>query len=166
MLPHFTAFEVQNASSTSKSSVDHWIIIINVHNKVDIRLEGGSSQQGLPSSSVWANVWQPGHVITSRRLAQIPMECHAGGRQRSTTPIQNRCIVVQARRHPFVNATTLRNELRNVVRVNISTQTVHNSLRQSGLRSRTQCIRIPLTRLHKQAHLNWAHEHVNWTDKD
>ena len=33
---------------------------------------------------------------------------------------------VQARRHPFVNAIILRNELRNDVGVNISTQTVHS----------------------------------------
>ena len=91
-------------------------------------------------------------------------QCHAGGRQRATTPIQDRFIVVQARRHPFVNATTLRNELRNAVGVNISTQKVHNSLQRSGLRSRRECIRIPLTRLHKQVRLNWTRDHVNWTD--
>ena len=74
--------------------------------------------------------------------------------------------MVQTRRHPFVNVTTLRNELRTAVGINISTQTVHNSLRQSGLRSRRACIRIPLTRLHKQTRLNWTQDHVNWTDHD
>ena len=74
--------------------------------------------------------------------------------------------MLQVRRHPFVNATTLRNALRNAVRVNISTQTVHKSLRQSGFRSRRACIRIPLTRLHKQACPNWAQDYVNWTDTD
>ena len=42
----------------------------------------------------------------------------------------------------------------------------YNRLRQSGIRSRRACIRIPLTRLHKQARLNWAQNHVNWTDSD
>ena len=42
---------------------------------------------------------------------------HDGGRQRATTPRQDRFLVVQARRHPFVDATTLRNELRNAVGV-------------------------------------------------
>ena len=93
-------------------------------------------------------------------------QCHADGRQRATTPIQDRFLVVQARRHPFVNATTLQNELRNAVVVNISTQKVHNSLQPSGLRSRRECIRIPLTRLHKQVRLNWTRDHVNWTDND
>ena len=63
-----------------------------------------------------------------------------------------------------MKATTLRNELRTAVGVNISTQTVYNSLRQSGLRSRRACIRIPLPRLHKQARLNWTQDHLNWTD--
>ena len=92
------------------------------------------------------------------------IQCHDGGRQPATTPRQDRFIVVQATRHPFVNPTTLRNELRNAVGVNISTQTVRNRLRQSGLRSRGTCIHIPLTRLHKQARLNWVQDHVNWTD--
>ena len=35
-------------------------------------LECWSSQQGLPSSSVWAKVWQPEHEIASRRLTQLP----------------------------------------------------------------------------------------------
>ena len=74
--------------------------------------------------------------------------------------------MMQARRHPVVNATTPRNELRNVVGVNISTQTVHNSFRQSVLRPRRECIRIPLTRLHKHARLNWTQDHGNGTDND
>ena len=34
---------------------------------------------------------------------------HAGGRQREITPREDRFLVVQARHHPFVNATTLGN---------------------------------------------------------
>ena len=74
--------------------------------------------------------------------------------------------MVQARRHPFVNATTLRNEFRNAVGINISMQTVRNRVRQSGLRSRRACIRIPLPQLHKQARVDWAQDHVNFTDND
>ena len=125
----------------------------------------GSSQHTV------ANVFGVSQIVIRRALNRFQTsgsanQRHGGGRQRATTPIQDRCLVVQARRHPFVNATTLRNELRNAVGVNISTQTVRNRLRQSGLRSRRGCIRIPLTRLHKQACLNWAQDHVNWTDND
>ena len=91
---------------------------------------------------------------------------HAGGRQRATTPREDRCIVLQVRRHPFVNAIALRNGLRNAVVVNIYTQTVRTCLRQSRLRSRRACICIPLTRLHKQSRLNWAQDQVKWTDND
>ena len=112
------------------------------------------------SQSVTTRAWN--RFKTSNSATQ----CHAGGQQRATTPIQNQFIVVQARRHPFENATTLRNELRNAVGVNISTHTGHNIHGQSGLRSRRECIRIPLTRLHKQARLNWAQDQVNWTDND
>ena len=112
------------------------------------------------SQSVTTRAWN--RFQTSGSAAQ----CHAGGQQRATTPIQNRFTVVQAIYHHFVNAATLRNELGNAVGVNISTQTVHNSLRQSGNRSRRECIRIPLTRLHKQARLKRAQYHVNWTDND
>ena len=90
----------------------------------------------------------------------------ASGYQRANRPRQDRTLVVQARRHPFVNATIPRNELRNTVGVNISSQTVRNHIRQSGIRSRRACIRIPLTRLHKQVRLNWAQDHVKWTDDD
>ena len=93
-------------------------------------------------------------------------QCRVGGRQRPTTPRQDRFLVLQARHHPFVNATTLRNELRNAVGVNISAQTVHNSLQHSCIRSRRACVRIHLTRLHKQARLNWTRDHINLTDND
>ena len=113
------------------------------------------------SQSVTTRAWNIFHASGSAT------QCHAGGRQRATTPRQNQFLVVQARRHPFENATTLRNELRNAVGVNISTHTGHYNIHgQSGVRSRRECIRIPLIRLHKQARLNWAQEQVNWTDND
>ena len=108
------------------------------------------------------------HSVTtraSRRLTQLPSVMLVVEKD-ATTPIQSRFLVVQARHHPFVNAITLLNELRNADGVNISTQTVHNSLWQSGLRSRRACIHISLTRHHKQTRLNWAQFRVNWTDND
>ena len=110
---------------------------------------------------------EPTRAWNGFQTSSSATQFNAGGRQRATTPTQDRFIVVQTRRrHPFVNVTTLRNELRTAVGVNISTQTVHNSIRQSGIQSRRACIRIPLTRLHKQTRLNWTQDHVNWTDHD
>ena len=128
-------------------------------------LECGSAQRRV------ANVFGVSHSVISRAWNRFQTygsatQRHAGGRQRATTPREDRFLVVQARRHPFVNATTRRNEFRNAVGVNISTQIVHNRLHQGGVRSRKACIRSPLPRLHKQARLDWAQDHVNFTDND
>ena len=61
---------------------------------------------------------------------------HAGGRERSTTEVQDRFLVVQARRQRFDNATTLRRDFRNATGVRLSTQTIRNRLHDAGLRSR------------------------------
>ncbi|KAH3839839.1 hypothetical protein DPMN_113276 [Dreissena polymorpha] len=70
-------------------------------------LEVGASQRHVPrklgvSQSVVARMWSRyqmnGNVISRYR----------GGRQRATTQAQDRFIVVQARRHRFMNATALK----------------------------------------------------------
>ena len=128
-------------------------------------LECGSSQRRV------ANVFGVSQNVISRAWNRFQTygsatQRHAGGRQLATIPREDRFLVVQARRHPFVNATTLRNEFGNAVGINISTQTVRNRLQQSGLRSRKACIHISLTRLHKQARLDRAQDHSNFTDND
>ena len=127
-------------------------------------MEYGSSQRRV------ANVFGVSQSVIRARnrfhTSGPSTECPAGGRQRATTPRHYQLLVVQTRLCPFVKATPLRNALKNAVGVNIPTQTVCIRLRQSGLRTRRACIRIPLTRLHKQAHLNWAQDGVNWTYND
>ena len=70
---------------------------------------------------------------------------HAGGRERSTNEVQDRFLVVQARRHRFDNATMLRKDFQNATCVHISTQTIRNRLHDAGLRSRLSAIQVPLT---------------------
>ena len=87
-----------------------------------------------------ANVFGVSQIVITRSWNRFQtsgsgIQRHADGRQRATTPRQGRFLVVQAIRHLFVNATTLRNELMNAVGVNISTHTVRYRLRPSGLRS-------------------------------
>ena len=128
-------------------------------------LECGPSQRRV------ANVFDVSQSVISRAWNRFQTygsatQRHAGDRQRATTPRDDQFLVVQARRHPFVKATTLRYNFRNAIGVNISTQTFRNRLRQSGLRSRKACVRIPMTRLHKQARLDWAQDHVNFTEND
>ena len=70
--------------------------------------------------------------------------CMLGGRERSTNEVQDQFLVVQAWRHRFDNATTLRRDFQNATGVRISTQTIRNRLHDAGLRSRRPAIRVPL----------------------
>ena len=89
-----------------------------------------------------------------------------GGRERSTNEVQDRFLVVQARRLRFDNATTLRRDFQNATGVRISTQTIRNRLHDAGLRSRRPAIQVPLTRYHVQMRLAWVRDHVTWTQND
>ena len=89
-----------------------------------------------------------------------------GGRERSSNEVEDRFLVVQARRHRFDNATTLRRDFQNATGVRISTQTIRNRLHDAGLRSRRPAIRVTLTRYHLQMRLAWARDHVTWTQND
>lgn len=128
-------------------------------------LENGARQRHVAevmgvSQSVVCRAWNrhQTHGSASHR--------HGGGRVRSTTQQDDRFLLISARRHRFVTATTLRNDLRNATVVNISKQTIRNRLREAGLRSRRACIRIPLTQRHRRDRLDWARGHVNWTVND
>ena len=96
------------------------------------------------SQSVVSRMWN--RFITTGNVRHL----HAGGgggggRERSTNEVQDRFLVVQARRHRFDNATTLLRDFQNATGVRISTQTIRNRLHDAGLRSRRPAIRVPLT---------------------
>ena len=100
-------------------------------------LHSGLSQRHVAnvlgvSQSVVSRMWN--RFITTRTVRHL----HAGGRERSTNEVQDRFLVVQARRHRF----------------------------DAGLRSRRPAIRVPLTRYHVQIRLAWARDHVTWTQND
>ena len=125
-------------------------------------LHSGLSQRHVAnvlgvSQSVVSRMWN--RFITTGNVRHL----HAGGRERSTNEVQDRFLVVQARRHRFDNTTTLRKDFQNATDVRISTQTIRNRLHDAGLRSRRPAIRVPLTRYHVQMRLAWARDHVTWT---
>ena len=91
------------------------------------------------SQSVVSRIWN--RFITTGNVRHL----HAGGRECSTNEVQDRFLVVQARRHRFDNATTLRRDFQNTTGVRISTQTIRNRLHDAGLRSRRPAILVPLT---------------------
>ena len=112
------------------------------------------------SQSVVSRMWN--RFITTENVRHL----HAGGRERSTNEVKDRFLVVQARRHRFDNATTLRRDFQNATGVRISTQTIRNPLLDAGLRSRRPAIPVSLTRYHMQMRLAWAQDHVTWTQND
>ena len=128
-------------------------------------LHSGLSQRHVAnvlgvSQSVVSRMWN--RFITTGNVRQL----HAGGRERSTNEVQDRFLVVQARRHRFDNATTLRRDFQNATGVRISTQTIRNRLHDAGLRSIRPAIRVSLTRYHVQMRLARARDHVTWTQND
>ena len=123
-------------------------------------LHSGLSQRHVAnvlgvSQSVVSRMWN--RFITTGNVRHL----HAGGRERSTNEVQDRFLVVQARRHRSDNATTLRRDFQNATGVRI-----RNRLRDAGLGSRRPAIRVPLTRYHVQMRLAWARDHVTWTQND
>ena len=114
-------------------------------------LHSGLSQRHVAnvlgvSQSVVSRMWN--RFITTGNVRHL----HAGGgggggggRERSTNEVQDRFLVVQARRHRFDNTATLRRDFQNATGVRISTQTIRNRLHDAGLRSRRPAIRVPLT---------------------
>ena len=128
-------------------------------------LHSGLSQRHVAnvlgvSQSVVSRMWK--RFITTGNVRHL----HAGGRERSTNEVQDRFLVVQARRHRFDTATTLRRDFQNATGVRISTQTIRNRLHDAGLSSRRPAIGVPLTRYHVQMRLAWARDHVTWTQND
>ena len=125
-------------------------------------LEAGSSQHQVAhalnvTQSVISRLWNRYQTTgtVSRR--------HAGGRTRITNQREDRFLVMQAHRHPFWNATQLRNDLRHATGTQISTETVRRRLHDAGLSSRAPAVRVPLTGQHRRARLAWAQQHARWT---
>ena len=110
-------------------------------------LHSGLSQRPVAnvlgvSQSVVSRMW-------NRFITTVNVRRNGGG-ERSTNEVQDRFLVVQARRHRFDNATPLRRDFQNATGVRISTQTIRNRLHDAGLRSRRPAIQVPLTRYHVQ----------------
>ena len=123
-------------------------------------LHSGLSQRHVAnilgvSKSVVSRMWN--RFITTGNVRHLYAEGGGGGggRERSTNEVQDRFLVVQARRHRFDNTTTLCRDFQNATGVRISTQTIRNRLHDASLRSRRPAIRVPLTRYHVQMCLAW-----------
>ncbi|GFW24729.1 transposable element Tcb1 transposase [Trichonephila clavipes] len=84
-----------------------------------------------------------------------------GGRVRSTTPAEDRYIVLSAKRNRRTTAQQVANQFLAASGKQISRKTVARRLRGGGLYARRPVVCVPLTR-----RLQWCREHHNWTEQD
>ncbi|GFX77962.1 transposable element Tcb2 transposase [Trichonephila clavipes] len=91
------------------------------------------------------------------------LECLS--RVRSTTPAEDRYIVLSAKRNRRTTAQRVANQFLAASGKQISRKTVARRLRGGGLYARRPVVCVPLTRQHT-ARLQWCREHYNWTEQD
>ncbi|GFT05927.1 transposable element Tcb2 transposase [Trichonephila clavipes] len=91
---------------------------------------------------------------------------HGGGRVRSTTPAEDRYIVLSAKRNRHTTAQQVANQFLAASGKQISRKTVARRLRGGGLYARRPVVCVPLTRQHRTARLQWCRELHNWTEQD
>ncbi|GFV74770.1 transposable element Tcb1 transposase [Trichonephila clavipes] len=91
---------------------------------------------------------------------------HGGGRVRSTTPTEDRYIVLSAKRYRSTTAQQVANQFLAASGKQISRKTVARRLRGGGLYARRPVVCVPLTRQHRTARLQWCREPHNWTEQD
>ncbi|GFU89362.1 transposable element Tcb1 transposase [Trichonephila clavipes] len=98
--------------------------------------------------SVVSRLWKPFKTtgMCSRR--------HGGGRVRSTTPAEDRYIVLSAKRYRCTTAQQMANQFLAASRKQISRKTVARRLRGGGLYARRPVVCVPLTRQHRTAVCN------------
>ncbi|GFV44393.1 transposable element Tcb2 transposase [Trichonephila clavipes] len=93
-------------------------------------------------------------------------ETARGGRVRSTTPAEDRYIVLSAKRNRRTTPQQVANQFLAASGKQISRKTVARRLRGGGLYARRPVVCVPLTRQHRTARLEWCREHHNWTEQD
>ncbi|GFX92931.1 transposable element Tcb2 transposase [Trichonephila clavipes] len=125
------------------------------------RLEGGQTQAEVAqaigvSQSVISRIWN--RFMESERAGRR----RGQDRRRTTTPNEDRFLVLTARRHQNMNATLLQQLLHSATGTTVSTQTVRNRLHGVGLYARRPLVCVRLTSRHRRDRREWATEHVNW----
>ncbi|GFV45210.1 transposable element Tc1 transposase [Trichonephila clavipes] len=91
---------------------------------------------------------------------------HGGGRVRSTTPADDRYIVLSTKRNRRATAQQVANQFLAASGKQISRKTVARRLRGGGLYARRPVVCVSLTRQHRTTRLQWCREHHNWTEQD
>ncbi|GFX68050.1 transposable element Tcb1 transposase [Trichonephila clavipes] len=107
------------------------------------------------------------HILQEVGLLPVgPRKTARGGRVRSTTPAEDRYIVLSTKRNRRTTAQQVANQFLAASGKQISRKTVARRLRGGGLYARRPVVCVPLTRQHRTARLQWCREHHNWTEQD
>ncbi|GFU81628.1 transposable element Tcb2 transposase [Trichonephila clavipes] len=130
----------------------------------------GKIEEGRKITDV-AREFDIAHSVVSRlwksfKTTGMCSRRHGGGRVRSTTPAEDRYIVLSAKRKRRTTAQPVANQFLAALGKQISRKTVARRLRGGGLYSRRTFVCVPLTRQHRIARLQWCREHHNWTEQD
>ncbi|GFX19751.1 transposable element Tcb1 transposase [Trichonephila clavipes] len=130
----------------------------------------GKIEEGRKITDV-AREFDIAHSVVSRlwksfKTTGMCSRRHGAGRVRSTTPSEDRYIVLSAKRNRRTTAQQVANEFLAASGKQISRKTVARRLRGGGLYARRPVACVPLTRQHRTARLQWCREHHNWTEQD
>ncbi|GFS73998.1 transposable element Tcb1 transposase [Trichonephila clavipes] len=130
----------------------------------------GKIEEGRKITDV-ARKFDIAHSVVSRpwkafKTTGMCSRRHGVGRVRSTTPSEDRYIVLSAKRNRRTTAQQVANQFLAASGKKISRKTVARRLRGGGLYARRPVVCVPLTRQHRTARLQWCREHHNWTEQD
>ncbi|GFT34572.1 transposable element Tcb2 transposase [Trichonephila clavipes] len=130
----------------------------------------GKIEEGRKITDV-AREFDIAHSVVSRlwksfKTTGMCSRRHRGGRVRSTTPAEDRYIVLSAKWNRRTTAQKVANQFLAASGKQISRNTVARPLRGGGLYARRPVVCVPLTRQHRTARLQWCREHHNWTEQD
>ncbi|GFU05549.1 transposable element Tc1 transposase [Trichonephila clavipes] len=129
----------------------------------------GKIEEGRKITDV-AREFDIAHIVVSRlwksfKTTEMCSRRHGGGRVRSTTPAEDRYIVLSAKKNRRTTAQQVANKFLAASGKQISQKTVARRLR-GGLYARRPVVCVPFTRQHRTACLQWCREHLNWTEQD
>ncbi|GFW63533.1 transposable element Tcb1 transposase [Trichonephila clavipes] len=130
----------------------------------------GKIEEGRKITNV-AREFDIAHSVVSRlwesfKTTGMCSRRHGGGRVRSTTPAEDRYIVLSAKRNRCTAAQQVANRFLAASGKQISRKTVARRLRGGGLYARRPVVCVPLSRQHRTAYLQWCREHHDWTEQD
>ena len=87
------------------------------------------------------------------------------GRKRSTTERDDRFMTLEVLRDRHTTAVQVQNRLRHFHQLDVSVSTIRRRLQEANLKSRRPATGQLLTRQHRIARLDFAHQHINWTEE-